>query len=281
MNMNKISVIMPVYNAEEYLTDAIKSVLKQSFDDFEFIIINHGSTDKTLSIILSFDDNRIVLLENEGNLVDALNLGLSSSTGEYIAFMNAEDIMHVDKLKIQYALMESEPSITVCGSLVSIFSDTTVATVVKTTSGLLSHPILSLLKENVLFRSTAMLRAKFIKNNRLKYEYGISAEDYKLWFEIAKLGGVFYVDTQSLLYHRTANNLAVNLRLKRQEASVLEVKREVLDFLISLNKDNYSSLSNILEGMLCSAEENLLHCNDIFIFCYVLFMKNNNNIVIC
>ena len=94
-----ISVVMPVYNAESFLEEAINSILRQTFYDFEFIIINDGSTDKTEEIILSYKDSRILYQKNEKNsgIVYTLNKGFSIASGMYIARMDADDISHNDR----------------------------------------------------------------------------------------------------------------------------------------------------------------------------------------
>src|SRR3989338_7703392 len=89
-----ISVIMPVYNGEKYLREAIESILNQSFSDFELFIINDGSTDGTAGIIASFHDPRIVYLKNESNLglSRSYNRGIDAARGKYIARMDADDM---------------------------------------------------------------------------------------------------------------------------------------------------------------------------------------------
>ena len=91
--MPKISVIMPAYNAEKYLREAIDSILGQTFTDFELIVINDCSRDDTEQIILSYQDPRIVYLKNEKNLgvAGTLNRGLEVARGAYIARMDADD----------------------------------------------------------------------------------------------------------------------------------------------------------------------------------------------
>lgn len=113
----KISVLMPAYNAEKYIGEAIASVLKQSFGDFELLIINDGSTDLTVKIIESFDDPRIVLAhqENKG-IAAALNAGLALSRAEYIARFDADDICYPERLRIQYEFITSWPEYHIVGS---------------------------------------------------------------------------------------------------------------------------------------------------------------------
>ena len=92
--MPKVTVLMPVYNAAKFLRDAVGSILKQSFSDFEFLIIDDGSTDGSQSIISSYKDSRIKFVQNEKNfgVAKTLNRGLDLSRGEYIARMDAEGI---------------------------------------------------------------------------------------------------------------------------------------------------------------------------------------------
>src|SRR5688572_15109961 len=90
----KVSVIMPAYNAARYIQEAIKSILEQTFADFELIIINDGSSDATLDCIKSFSDPRIKLINNEKNLgiIKSRNIGLDAASGEYIAKMDSDDV---------------------------------------------------------------------------------------------------------------------------------------------------------------------------------------------
>lgn len=108
--MNRISVIMPVYNQERYLADAISSILNQTFTDFEFIIVDDGSTDKTVEIIESFDDNRIRLIraEHQGFL-SALKLATSEASGKWLARMDSDDVCTPDRFEKQMNFLAAHP----------------------------------------------------------------------------------------------------------------------------------------------------------------------------
>jgi len=114
----KISVVMTVFNGERFIKEAIDSILSQTFKDFEFIIVDNASTDKTTDIIASYDDSRIVCINNEENLgqTKALNIGIKSSRSEYIARMDADDISYPERLELQYDFMRKNSSIAVLGS---------------------------------------------------------------------------------------------------------------------------------------------------------------------
>lgn len=121
----EISALMSVYNAEGYVKDAIESILSQTFKDFEFIIINDASKDKSLEIIKSFQDSRIKLIDNSINLglTKSLNIGLKSAKGKYIARMDADDISHPDRFKKQLEFLEAYNDIALVGSFVEVINE--------------------------------------------------------------------------------------------------------------------------------------------------------------
>ncbi len=117
MNENpKISIIMPVFNAANFIQGCIDSILKQTLKDWELIIINDGSTDNTLNILQLLVDSRISINTNNHDFIASLNKGLSLSKGKYIVRMDADDIMLSERLQTQYDYMESNPEIDICGS---------------------------------------------------------------------------------------------------------------------------------------------------------------------
>jgi len=109
---------MAVYNGGSYIYDAISSVLNQDFIDFEFIIIDDFSTDRTAEIIKEFDDDRIKYYKNKGNIgqTKSLNIGIKKSISKYIARIDADDLFYPNKLSKQFNYMESHPEIAACGT---------------------------------------------------------------------------------------------------------------------------------------------------------------------
>lgn len=126
--MPKVSVIMPAYNAEKYIKEAIDSILAQTFTDFEFIIIDDGSTDGTAEIIRTYHDCRIKYLKNAQNagIVFSLNRGLDIARGVYIARMDADDISLPERFEKQTVYMDEHPDIAVCGTAMELFCDSKV-----------------------------------------------------------------------------------------------------------------------------------------------------------
>ena len=119
INNPLISVLLPVFNAEKYLYDSIKSVLEQTFQDFELIIVNDGSTDNSLEVIKKFTDQRIVLIDqpNKG-LAAALNAGAAFCKGVFIARMDADDICSIDRFQKQADYLTRNPQVSVVSSAV-------------------------------------------------------------------------------------------------------------------------------------------------------------------
>jgi len=124
MKNPKVTVIMSVYNGEKYLREAVDSVLRQTFKDFEFLIINDGSTDRTAEILQSYQDPRIKIINNEKNigLTKSLNNGLKLAKGEYIARMDADDISMSDRLEKQIAIIEKHDNLGMVACWIKIIS---------------------------------------------------------------------------------------------------------------------------------------------------------------
>lgn len=120
-----VSVLMPVYNGEKYIRKAIDSVLGQTFQNFELVIINDGSTDGSIDIIKSYNNNRIKLFHNDKNrgLIYTLNYGLEKCRGKYIARLDCDDISKPNRLEKQYQFMIENPDIVLCGTWAEIIDE--------------------------------------------------------------------------------------------------------------------------------------------------------------
>ncbi|MDD4353774.1 MAG: glycosyltransferase family A protein, partial [Candidatus Nanoarchaeia archaeon] len=127
MKNHRISVIMSAYNTERYIAEAIESILNQTFKDFEFIIIDDGSTDDSLKIIKRYvkKDRRIKLIHNKKNigLTKSLNKGLKIAKGQYIARMDADDISLPQRFQIQYDFLEKNKDIFLIGTTAFLIDD--------------------------------------------------------------------------------------------------------------------------------------------------------------
>ena len=187
MNTPVLSVLMSVYNGEKYLNLAVDSILKQTFKDFEFIIINDGSIDRTREILESYQDERIVLIHQENNgLTRALNKGLSLAKGEFIARMDADDSCKPERLEKQVAYLREKPEIVLLGS--NCFNVDGEGTLIGQ-SDLPTDAVQikwNLLFYNCLRHSTVMFRRKEVKKIGGYKSTICYAQDYDLWLRIAE-----------------------------------------------------------------------------------------------
>ena len=115
--MIRVSVVMPCYNAERYLVESIQSILDQTLQDFELIVVDDGSTDSTRAVVETFDDSRLrYIYRDNGGPGAARNTGISAARGEYIAPLDADDLALSHRLASQLDALESDPSLSVVGS---------------------------------------------------------------------------------------------------------------------------------------------------------------------
>ena len=188
--MNKtpqISVIMPVYNGEKYLREALESILNQTFKDFEFIIINDGSTDKTLETIQSFTDPRIKLItqENRG-IIYSLNKGITESRGKYIARMDADDISLPERLEKEYRFLEQNPNYGIVGTTFLIINKNNQ--VIGVNAVLLENEDLEkeIIIETTFGHGTVMMRKSVLDTVGYYNPKALHAEDFDLWTRFAE-----------------------------------------------------------------------------------------------
>ena len=252
MSKIPVTVLMPVYNAEPFLREAIDSILKQTFTDFEFIIINDGSTDRSEEIIKSYTDSRIRYYKNEHNLklIATLNKGFDLANGKYIARMDADDISLPTRLQLQYELMERDEAVGLCGTWFDTFNTDTV---VSTSRYGPDHSTICFkhLYQIHLSHGTCMFRTSVLKQHALYFNPDFShAEDYELWSRISMVTKL--ANVQQVLYkvrqhenevsHKYSDVQRKNsYRVKTKLFSVMgiSVSHEELDLFREIAYQNY------------------------------------------
>lgn len=178
-----ISVILPVHNGAAYLHEAIASVLAQTYGDFELIVIDDGSVDDSVAIVLSFPDDRIRLISSSERLriCKALNLGISNSQGKFLARMDADDICHPNRFERQIHFLERHPEVGFCGSWVRRFGDTQLPQTYRRPVGAERVRAFAVF-DNPLVHSSVMLRREVLARMEIAYRNEFAnAEDYDLW----------------------------------------------------------------------------------------------------
>ena len=208
--MPKVSILMPVYNAERYLAQAIDSIINQSFTDWELIIINDGSTDQSKSIIESYNDPRIKHYENEANLklIKTLNKGIGLCTGEYIARMDSDDISQPERLQIQVDFLDKHPSYVMCGTTARVVDNG--GKKIGEIRNLKRNNFLqiNLLFSNPFVHPSVVIRRKALENNHYD-EYFKHIEDYELWCRVALEGKIANICKDLILYRWHSSNVSV------------------------------------------------------------------------
>jgi len=227
----KVTVLMPVYNGERHLHEAIESILAQTFGNFEFLVINDGSTDDSVEIITSYRDHRIVLAHNDGNLglIATLNRGLDLARGEYLARMDCDDRSRPERLARQVAYLDAHPDFALCGAWIRKFGSGR-----KKVCRYHTDPLLlgcGLLFDSVLAHPAVMLRRKLFVDNGLCYDPAYRhAEDYELWARAAQrflLGNV----PEVLLDYRVHPSQVSSAYNDQQLETAGRVRRFLLDGL--------------------------------------------------
>lgn len=227
----EISIVMPVYNGERYIDDSIPSILNQTFDNFELLIIDDGSTDNSLDKITQYNDQRIRVIQNKHDFIDSLNKGLEFAKGKYIARMDVDDIMESNRLMAQYNLLEQHPEVTVCSCWMKLFGQ--IVSEIPSPDGILKHPLIRMLQGNIVAHPCTMFRKDFLIKHQIHYENYNYAEDYKLWSEIAKCGGTFYAVPEFLMNYRISSDQVSQQKSTEQYQVSLVIRKEILDYLIS------------------------------------------------
>jgi glycosyltransferase involved in cell wall biosynthesis len=207
----QISVIFPVHNREEYLREAVDSVLAQTFTNFEFLIILDGSPPGVEAIISSYRDPRIRIIKLPHNfgVSAASNAGLRLARAPLIALMDSDDVAMPQRFARQYAYMQAHPEVTVCATNFIKQMEDGRKGLAKSpeTDGVIKSRML--IVDSALHNPTTMFRTSFIRQHGLAYDASLPRDqDYRLFAEMMRHGATFYgLQEALLLYRRHANNV--------------------------------------------------------------------------
>ena len=264
----KASVIIPAYNAEKYLKEAIDSIINQTFQDFEVLVINDNSTDNTVNILQSYTDKRIQILNSQGSgISDALNLGLDSAKGEYIIRMDADDISLPERFEKQIKYLDENPDIAICGSIAQYFNDNSdlLYNIWQTPSE--DKLIKTFLLTTVpLIHPSVIIRKSVLDKYELRYSTIYNgAEDFGLWTKAAKFVKFHNIE-EVLLYYRRHNDNATFRNINQGRKAFQEIIRN--NYKDKFDVDIPESLTDVLwhcnEHLRAYSHEELLKICEIF-----------------
>ena len=225
---NKISVILPVYNSEKYISESITSILNQSYQNFELIIVDDGSTDKSSLICENYaqQDNRIILIKNpHKGLTPSLNDALKISSGKFIARQDADDISLLTRLEKQLLWLLEDDKRVLCGTNSKILKENNTYKKNWSIKYKNSSIVKKLRYSNCFVHSSIM----FIKDKAKKVgfydENLIYAQDYDLWWKLSTIGCVGNLKEKLLV-----------LRDRKDSISRINSNEQTLDFIKSCTK---------------------------------------------
>lgn len=225
-----ISVIMPVKDGAKYLLKAVDSILRQSFVQFEFLILNNGSVDETSEILSKITDERIIVINNPRgmSLVSCLNNAMTLARGKYIARMDADDISMPTRLEKQYFLLENNPSIVLCGAWFEIFG---------TRSEIIRHPVTpreikaAMLTHNPVCHPLVMFKKDVIIENEFYFlEDYPACEDYQLWATLSLKYDLYNIPEVLLKYRQHDSQISTQKTILQWNNSA-RVRKQLFDNL--------------------------------------------------
>ncbi len=205
-----VSVIMPAYNAEKYISDSIDSVLNQSIQNLELIIIDDNSQDNTTKIINKYNDPRIVLIINTNNLgvSETRNIGISAANGKYIAFLDSDDIWLPHKLSLQIMCLNDGWDV-VSSNYIAFESNAGNKITERKSPSIISYS--DMLKSNFIGNLTGIYNVQKIGKI---YQKKSGHEDYIMWLEIIKKSKKAYCIQESLAKYRLHNSSLSSNKVK-------------------------------------------------------------------
>ncbi|WP_199089674.1 glycosyltransferase [Bosea sp. ASV33] len=228
MNEPRVSVLIPTRNSEKYLREAINSILEQTFSDIELLVVDDNSSDDTRSILSSYGDPRIVILDGPGKgLAAALNFGLRQAKGEFVARMDADDIADVTRLQKQVEYLDRHPHLGLCGTLFQQFMDGNAIH-----EHMENVKYADLLEGCYIGHPTAMLRRKIFIDNELFYNESMKfSEDYDLWTRAIRVTEIGNVQENLLRYRRHGESASVS-NIAEMTGLDVDVKIRMIEYLV-------------------------------------------------
>lgn len=239
-----VSIVMSVYNGEKYLKEAIESILNQTYTNFEFIIINDGSSDRSLQKIKNYQkkDKRILLINNHENkgLIYSLNKGFKVSKGKYIARMDADDISEKTRIWEQVNFLEKNKEISLCSTYIKMFKSNFKFFSKKFKTEIDSENIkVKLLFKNYIAHPTIMIRKKIVESYKLRYNLDDRGmEDYAMWLYLSKVEKIATIPKYLLKYRFLGTSIS-----SKALQEIDEHKKRLKNIFIRELKKKYADLT--------------------------------------
>ncbi len=249
--MPAISIVMAAFDAEEYLAETLRTLLGQTFGDFELIIVDDGSTDRTAEIIANTPDKRIRYLRNPQNsgVAHSANRGLEAANGKYVARADSDDLYAPNRLQAQWDFMEANPQVALSSGDMRYLGNGSG----NGNGAIKLPPDAESIKAALPFycpimQPVAIMRNSFIHAHSLRYDEALyAASDYDLWFRITHWhDGVCANIPVTLAQYRVHEKSISTSKALTQQAMACRVRRRhFTDWGLPMN-DHYDNLHNLL-----------------------------------
>lgn len=229
----KVSIIIPVHNAENYIEQTIQSVLAQDYDNWELLLVENGSTDDSVTKMKTFTDPRIhIIIADTKGAAKARNRGMEAATGEYVGYLDADDLWREDKLSLQLRFMkEKEAAFSFTGYEFADENGIGTGKIVKVPETLTYKQALS---NTTIFTSTVLFDTRKIPKDKL-FMPDVKSEDTALWFRVLREGNTAYGLNENLVtYRRPLNSLSSNKIEALRRIWNLYRKQEKLNIFYSM-----------------------------------------------
>jgi glycosyltransferase involved in cell wall biosynthesis len=207
---------MPVYNSGQYLKETVDCLLSQSYTNFEILALNDGSTDDSLSILESFNDIRLIIVNSNINkgLVWQLNKGIEIAKGEYILRMDSDDTCAYDRFKKQVDFMDNHPEVGICGSYVKVFGNENWNWKMPTRD---SGIRFELLMGACFAHNSVIIRKSILTYNKLRYrKEAFPVEDYDMWIRIISFTKAANIPEYLTTYRIYGDQVTSNHKIKKE-----------------------------------------------------------------
>lgn len=280
-NKPLVSVIMPTYNAQDFVAATVESVLNQTYRNIEFIIIDDASTDGTVEVLEAFSDQRMrkVYLKENKNVCNAGNVALKMAKGKYVANIGHDDIWNQDKLEKQVTYMEKEKDCAVCFSHCDLINEQlenvnekyeSLYKVFQTKQEKQETYIKRMIFDGNMFCApTAVIRKKVLDEVGF-YKYGLlQLQDYELWLRIMVKFPI-YVFPEKLVKYRRFDQIGKNIS-SESDVNILRTYHEMMyvqeQFILSLDCEMFYRIFDDVTVREEDREESGLLCEKFFLLC--------------
>ncbi|WP_347862857.1 glycosyltransferase family A protein [Salimicrobium sp. PL1-032A] len=245
-----VTVFIPMYNAEAHIRKTLDSILNQTYTNLEVLIVDDGSSDRSVEIVGNYTDDRIRLIRNDGNkgIPFTRNVGLTHAKGKYLAIMDADDESFPERIDKQVAYMEIRPDIDVTGSYYEKTGGGSSHTV-KAEHILWQEIRIQVLFSNRFCNSTALIRMDTVKEHGLTYneDYYI-AQDYEFWAQLSKVGRIEILPEVLVEYHTghsNVTNYSLSKKMHERKTLIDGIHRDLLDhYGFGLTKEEVDVFNN-------------------------------------